>query len=728
MAQPAAEGPEPMTPIITLERSFEKEIEQLRIGDGETFRGEGILAITKALLQSGVAYVGGYQGAPVSNLLDVLVSARDYMAELGIHVESCSNEASAAAMLAASINYPVRGAVTWKSVVGTNVASDALSNLSSAGVCGGALIVAGEDYGEGASIIQERTYAYALKSTLALLDPRPNHTTMTDMVEHGFALSEASNMPAILQLRIRACHVQGAFKAKDNLRPTFGTDNRISEPAPFDYAKLAHPPVTFHHEILKVRQRIPAAQAYIEKHKLNETWPGRKTRKIGLIMQGGLYNTVVRQLAEMGLADDDGRPDIDLLALNVTFPLSDREIAKFARGKSHVLILEEGYPKFIEQRILQIVTAHKCATAMHGEDYFEGAGEYTGEAVTDGLARFLRDHGGSKIDQQAIAKRHRSLKKIRRRLDKVTDQALPPRPPGFCTGCPERPVFGAIKLVEREIGKIHVGADIGCHSFGTFPPFSMGNSILGFGMSLASNAAVTALQARRTLAIMGDGGFWHNGLQSGVVSNLYNKGDGVLLIMQNGYTSATGQQLIPSSPGATATGFQTSADIARTLDALGVKWLKTVHTYSVGKMVETLKAAFTTAEKGLKVIIAEGECMLARQRRQRGQKEKAIAAGERVEHAKFGVDDTICTGDHSCIRLSGCPTLTIKPNPDPLRSDPVAHVEQGCLACGLCGEMAHAAVLCPSFHRAARIHNPKPLERWLHGLRRRVIGALAEAD
>src|SRR5271163_3485113 len=178
-----------------MERSFKHEVESLKLGAGQTFRGEGILAVTKALLQSGVSYVGGYQGAPVSHLLDVLVDAQDIMGELGVHLETCTNEAAAAAMLGASINYPIRGAVTWKSIVGTNVAADALSNLASPGVIGGALIVLGEDYGEGASVIQERSYAYAMKSSLILLDPRPELARMVQLVEDGFALSEASNTP-----------------------------------------------------------------------------------------------------------------------------------------------------------------------------------------------------------------------------------------------------------------------------------------------------------------------------------------------------------------------------------------------------------------------------------------------------------------------------------------------------------------------------------------------------
>ncbi len=255
-----------------MERSFKKEVQALKLGEGEVFRGEGILAVTKALLQSGVSYVGGYQGAPVSHLLDVLVEAEDILSELGVHVETCTNEASAAAMLGASINYPLRGAVTWKSIVGTNVAADALSNLASPGVIGGALIVLGEDYGEGASVIQERSYAYALKCGMWLIDPRPELATIVRMVEEGFELSEASHAPVMLELRIRACHMTGEFVAKTNKKGR-GVD-KLQTPAKFNYAKLAHPPVTFVQEKLKVEQRLPAAQAFIRERKLNETLAG----------------------------------------------------------------------------------------------------------------------------------------------------------------------------------------------------------------------------------------------------------------------------------------------------------------------------------------------------------------------------------------------------------------------------------------------------------------------
>src|ERR1700723_1737443 len=175
------------------ERYFKKKVQKLYLGQGKEFRGEGILAVTKALLQSGVSYVAGYQGAPISHLMDVLTDANDILEELGVHFEHSASEATAAATLAASVNYPLRGAITFKSTVGTNVASDALANLASGGVIGGALTRLGEDYGGGSSIMRERSHAFAMKSQMWLLDPRPNLTSIVDAGEKGFQRAEATN-------------------------------------------------------------------------------------------------------------------------------------------------------------------------------------------------------------------------------------------------------------------------------------------------------------------------------------------------------------------------------------------------------------------------------------------------------------------------------------------------------------------------------------------------------
>ena len=702
-----------------MERSFKKEVALLRLGAGEVFRGEGILAVTKALLESGVSYVGGYQGAPVSHLMDVLADAGDILDELGVHFEACSSEASAAAMLGASINYPLRGAVTWKSTVGTNVASDALSNLASAGVKGGTVIVIGEDYGEGASIIQERSHAFAMKSQMWLVDPRPNLPSIVDMVERSFELSEASNTPVMLELRIRACHLHGSFTCKDNLPPQFSRRHVIENPD-FDYGRICLPPSTYAQEKHKIEVRMPAAEKFIREHRLNEVFPGRH-EDVGIITQGGMYNAVARSLADLGLADNFGNADVPIYVLNVTYPLLADEISAFCVGKKAVLVVEEGQPAYLEQAINAILRKADLNTSVVGKDVLPMAGEYTGEVVLSGLARFIEGSVPAGIDLASTGAAFAELLAPKQQASALLGEPAPARPPGFCVGCPERPVFSALKLAEREVGPVHLAADIGCHTFSTLPPFNVGNTVMGYGLGLASAAGVAPAMGRRVVSVMGDGGFWHNGLTSGVVSAQYNKDDSVLLLFKNGYSSATGAQHVPST-GTNAKGEATDMDIEAALRGLGVRWIKTLDTYGVGRMKRALTEALTSKIGGLKVIIADGECQLAVQRRARPERARKLAAGKRVVRTRFGIDDDVCTGDHSCIRLSGCPSLTLKPNPDPLRDDPIAHVDNECVGCGVCGEVAHAAVLCPSFFRAEIIHNPGFRDRVLDGVRRRVIG------
>ena len=708
-----------------MERSFAKEVELLRRGDGEYFEGEGILAITKGLLQSGVSYVGGYQGAPVSHLMDVLTSdSKGLMAELGVHTEVCANEAAAAAMLAASINYPIRGAVTWKSTVGTNVAADALSNVASAGVVGGALIILGEDYGEGASIIQERTHAFAMKCSAWLMDPRPHHPRMVDLIEKGFELSEASHTPVMVEFRIRACHVTGRFATKDNKPGRFSTNDKLEKPV-FDIGRIALPPATYEQEKKKVEERFPAAIDFIREHKLNEVFPG-KYDDVGIVCLGGLYNSVIRGLQQLGLADVFGNSDIPILCLNVTYPLVDDEIAEFCATKRSVLIVEEGFPEYHEQAINALLRKADLNTEIVGKGVFPKAGEYQAEVMLRGLAGFIEGSVPRGIDLEPVSAVVAGLDKTKETAAEMLGKPVPKRPPGFCTGCPERPVFSAIKLVQREedVGEVHISADIGCHTFAALPPFGLGNTVTGYGLGLASSAGVAPHFNGRTISIMGDGGFWHNGLSSGISGAAFNDHDSVLVIMANGYSSATGQQRLPSTTAGGSVPSDTVMPMERAIKGLGVKWVRKQYTYRVGKMKKLLHEALTTPEKGLKVIIAEAECQIAKQRRLRPLVRKALDAGNRVVRTRFGVDEDTCTGDHSCIRLSGCPSLTVKPNPDPLRTDPIAHVNNGCVGCGLCGEVADAAVLCPSFYRADIVQNPRGMDLFLDKWRKSVIGRL----
>ncbi|AYH43825.1 indolepyruvate ferredoxin oxidoreductase subunit alpha [Azoarcus sp. DN11] len=706
-----------------MERSFGAEVGKLTLGQGEIFHGEGILAVAKALLQSGVSYIGGYQGAPVSHLIDVLGDARELLDRLGIYFESSASEAGAAAMLGASINYPLRGAVTWKSTVGTNVASDALSNLASAGVKGGALVILGEDYGEGSSIIQERTHAFAMKSQMWLLDPRPNLNSIVDTVEKGFELSEASNTPVMLQLRIRACHVHGSFVCRDNRQPAHSRKHLL-ETAEFDYGRICLPPSIYQHERAKIEARWPAALDFIRCEGLNEVFDG-ESKDVGIIVQGGLYNGLMRALQRVGLADAFGRSDLPIYVLNVVYPLVPDEVLDFCADKRAVMLVEEGQPKYLEDAIQAILRRAGAGTELHGGRIFALAGEYSGEVLLKGVGAFVEAMGLAPAAATGTDVEAARLLGLREQATAELGAPVPARPPGFCVGCPERPVFSALKLLQQRTGAIHVSADIGCHTFGTLPPFNMGNTVLGYGLGLASSSAVGPMLNKRVVSIMGDGGFWHNGFTSGVVNAVYNGHDSVLVILKNGYTSATGTQIIPSSRQVDA---RPELDIERALEGVGVRWIRKVPSYEVSHMVRTLGEAMSTAEPGLKVIIADGECQLERQRRIKPEAARRLKAGERIVRTRFAVDDRVCTGDHACVRLSGCPSLTIKPNPNPLRVDPVATVNQGCVGCGLCGEAAHADTLCPSFYKVDIVQNPSRWDRFLYRMRQAVISLLAARD
>lgn len=702
------------------ERSFAREVEDLKLGDGEIFRGEGILAITKALLQSGVSYVGGYQGSPISHLMDVLADAKDVMEELGIHFETSASEAAAAAMLSASVMYPVRGAVTWKSTAGTNVASDALSNLSSGGVNGGALIILGEDFGEGSSIMQERSHAFAMKSQMWLLDPRPNLPSIVQSVEDGFQLSEASNTPVMLQVRIRACHVHGQFVAKDNKRPAYTLKQALESPVR-DVNRIVLPPANFAQEKDKLERRWPAAIDFIKSRKLNEFF-GPENGDIGIILLGGMYNGVMRGLQQLGLADVYGNSRIPLYVMNVAYPTIDDEVVDFCVGKKAVIMVEEGAPEYIEQTLHTLLRRRDIQTKLHGKDIFPLGGEYTAPVMMKGLKSFIETYDRLLLGNQPPVPDPSDV--LNDPKVKALAEVVPARPAGFCTGCPERPIFAAMKLVEKELGEHHVSADIGCHLFSILPPFNIGGTTMGYGLGPASASAFNVDADKRSIAVMGDGGFWHNGLATSVGNAVFNKQDGVILVVDNFYSAATGGQDILSSR-AINPNRKTNNSVVNAVKGIGATWVRQIdRTYDVGKMRDTLKEALTSKEKGPKIIVASSECMLNKQRRIKPQFAKAVKDGKRMVKERFGVDEDVCTGDHACIRLSGCPSLSVKHTDDPLKDDPVAAIDNSCVGCGNCGEVSEAAVLCPSFYRADVIHNPTGWDRFAAKLRSALIGWL----
>ena len=200
---------------------------------------------------------------------------------------------------------------------------------------------------------------------------------------------------------------------------------------------------------------------------------------------------------------------------------------------------------------------------------------------------------------------------------------------------------------------------------------------MGYGLGAAGASALNVKAGKRAISMMGDGGFWHNGLTSGVGNAVFNKSDNVLIIVDNGYSAATGGQDIPSSfhPNASRT---TQNSIEKAVRGVGVNWAQDHHQH-LRRRADARHAARGADHQGEG---PEGHRRAFRMHAEQAAPHPAAAGarprerGERVVRERFGVDADTCTGDHSCIRLSGCPSLTIAPNPDPLRREPVDQGDQ----------------------------------------------------
>lgn len=737
-------------------RNYSKEtLGQLRYGKSQMLKGDMALVVLKALLESGVVYMGGYPGAPTSSIYDAMSDAyEEVLRPMGVYVEGSVNEAAAAALLQASVNDPVRGMVNWK-VVGNNVAADALAHIAQPGLKGGAMIFVGEDYGLNSTSVAERTLPYAHKSGLITIDPRADGQLIGRLVKKGYELSEASGTIVMYLFRTRTGNLKVNYQCDDNATTAINMNAPLARWSD-KRTNIPVPPYSQAQERRKFEERMPAARRFIQEHKLNEVFEGQPGyEKIGIITHGMQHNTLLRSLSVLGEADELGHCNFPELCLNVIHPLVPEEIVAFLQDKEQVLIVEEGMPNLLEQQIRAIAQSYGLhGVKIYGKDAIPEAGELAPLPMLKSLSEWLAKvvYGPAKVSSTLVGVASGSnpsfataapgsASQPTQRANQITaayaqvaagvneasmvfEGKLPNRLPIFCTGCPERPIFTALKLTEKQHGIPHYAGDIGCYVMGAYAPFDNYDSCTGMGTGLASAGAMSRLTDQKTVALLGDGTFWHSGLTTSIGNAVYNKQDAVTVIFENGWTSMTGNQENPNSDENARHEVSPKMDIEMTLRGAGVKHIEEVNPYKVGEVVKAFDRAFSSNKGELKVIRSVGECQLEKGRHEKVEKKARLAEGKPVTEGRFGIDDEVCTGDHSCIRLNGCPSLTIKENPNPLRSDPIATIASSCVGCGLCGEVAHAAVLCPSFYEAKVVSNPSRLARWKAGFSQGLISLL----
>jgi indolepyruvate ferredoxin oxidoreductase alpha subunit len=696
----------------------DQDIAQLKLGQGNTLYGDGALVVLKALLESGISYFGGYPGSPTANLMDAVADAYEpVLKDMGVYFESSSSEMSAGALLTTSVFGKVRGAVTWK-VVGNGVAMDVVDHVSQLGVKDGAMMIVGEDYGVSSTSVVQRTITWGVKSGIIVVDPRGDQQLLHKMVKDSMDLSRDSHSVVAFLLRPQLSHTNAEITVGNNVIPDISTVKPV-DAFKKDSTLFPLPPYSQQQEMSRYEFRLPTASRLIYERGLNEYF-GSNEAKVGIITHGTTFNTTWRILERLGFIDEDNQlsDDIELLQLNVINPLNEDQLTNFISGKDAVLLVEEGQPELIELQIRAMLQRNQTDFVdFYAHDLIPSIGELVPERVFEPIAQFLSKYIRQDANLEKVAKQYLVRGDFAKSLfpTKVTA-----RPPTFCTGCPERPVFSQMKINEMLTGKAdwHAG-DVGCYGMAGFQPFLMSDSNIGMGAGLAAGAGITAMSKQRNVSVVGDGTLWHSAFNASAANAIYNKQDSTYIVLDNKWTAMTGAHENPNV-GKLMNGedMNTTMSIKDTFFAMGVKKLEKANPYNFKEFQEKLKKIQRDSKiPQVRVLISEAECQLQKQRGVRAERQKKLENHQRVEIERFHIDDQVCVGDHACIRFNGCPSLTLKDSPNQLRPSMNAYVDNTCVGCGVCGEVTQMAKLCPSFIKVTKIQNPSLIEKIINWLK-----------
>ena len=726
-------------------RSYsEEDIKQLLLGKGESMTGDMGMFFLKACLESGISYAAGYPGAPTSNVMDLLSDSQQRVLEkYGIYFEPSINEAAAATKLYLSINEPIRGFVNWK-VVGTNVASDVLAHISSSGVKGGAVVLIGEDEECISTTVQMKSQVYAKGFFLPIIDPIASPEHILHITKEAFKLSEACNQPVMMLFRSLSSNMIGTAIVGDNQESAISLNNRKKEFHP-DLSRVPIPPDTLMHAKEKYEERRPKAIDYIRNNRLNRLDKGQQTQKMGIITHGGIYNSLLTVLTELGLANILGEVAFDLLTLNVIFPLDPEEIKSFLEGKDKVLIIEQGEPNFIEQEVKTIAYDLGLPVQIFGKVGNEFQKGYIPKTEALNFDNLLLPVSNFLLDQVPMNGYGKVIEKLRENKQKMDEEIANeiltkwlPRSPSFCTGCPERPVFASLKRAEEEMDTRFIRLiDIGCYTMAKLPPFNMSDSCTGMGSALDVGMGMANLYDRPIVVVFGDGTLFHGGfrnIDNAIHNNLnrvyrehgLKKGEAnvLLFILLNYHTAMTGDQQNPMTVfdmaevlggskkniGVNMRGEPVPrVDLSNVFKAHGAKWVKTIPSYNIHEMKETIKKAMN--EPGLKIIVSDGECMLEKQRTLRKINARKMKEGKKIIEPKVQVDARLCQGCWPCSEYIGCPSETKVPSENPLRKGTIRRMDMTCVGCGVCSEVTQTFGLCPSTYNEYIISNPSLFDR-----------------
>lgn len=457
-------------------------------------------AVALGAWEAGVAVGCGYPGTPSTEILEALATQPEVYTEWSVN-EKVALEVGVGASLSGG-----RTLVTMKHV-GVNVAADPLFTASYLGVRGGLVVITADDPSMHSSQNEQDNRNYAIAAKLPMLEPADSQEAR-EFTRLAFELSEAYDCPIFLRMTTRLSHSKSLVADFPNGVPERG-ESPVSRGFVSDPGKYVMIPGNARKRRVAVEERMTALTTAAASHWANRIeWPegfqpGADERaKIGIVTSGIPY-TYVKEVA----------PDAAVLKLGLVHPLSPELVAQFAEQVETLYVVEE-LDAVIETQL------KSWGIDCIGKEVFPAIGEFTPAIVASGLGR--------NVDEP-----------------EHSDFAVPPRRPGLCAGCPHDHVFNEL----RRKGML-VSGDIGCYSLGVLPPYNAMDTLLDMGASLTMAQGMDIMlppeQRGKVAAVIGDSTFAHSGI-TGLLNAVWNKRDGLYIVLDNGTTAMTGMQPNPMS-------------------------------------------------------------------------------------------------------------------------------------------------------------------------------------
>ncbi len=564
-------------------------------------------AVARGLYEAGCLFVSSYPGTPSTEITEAIAKYPEVYAEWAPN-EKVAMEAAFGASVAG------RRSFCGMKHVGLNVAADPLFTISYTGVNAGMVIGVADDAGMHSSQNEQDSRHYAKSSKIPMLEPADSAEALA-FTKLAYELSEQFDTPVIIKMCTRVSHSQSVVEPGERVE--------VLKEYVKDIPKYVMMPGNAKRRHPVVEARTKALIAYAENAEINTVEQGR-SNAVGFITSSTSYQYIKEVMGDQ----------YPVMKLGMIWPMPEQKIRDFAASVEKLVIIEE-LDSFIESHCKNL--GIDCV----GKDKFSCIDELSQNKVAEALDQAFGT--GVKLDE-----------------------AIPPRPPVMCAGCPHRGLFYTLKK-----NKLTVLGDIGCYTLGAVAPLAavdtvicMGASVSGLhGFSKSQNGAAD----NKTVAVIGDSTFMHSGI-TGLVNMAYNESNATVIIVDNSITGMTGHQQNPT------TGFNLKGDPCAKIDletlcrAVGIKRVRVVDPYNLQQCDEAIKEELAANEPS--VIISRRPCALLKY----------------VKHkAPLAVDADKCVGCKACMKI-GCPAISF--------ADGKAKVDATqCVGCGVCEQLCKFGAL-----------------------------------